>query len=283
MALLERIDGPLPDRERAEHAFAGRLLVFTDVPSLRALCARLDARAREALGGLDPQTAQFELGRDTWLARIDPLQRSGRRDPALRHLFTAALAEVGVDAQRTYADKLTLRVVPHGTTHGGGRHSMTAVHRDTWGSNLRAQINWWTPIYALSSRRTIAFYPGYWSRPVANTSDAWDFDELLACRRDGRPYPTVPEPTEPVDPAAERRIVIEPGELLCFSGAHLHASVSNDSARTRFSLETRTVNLDDLRAERGAPNVDGLGTKRMFRWFARLSDGAALSAAMESA
>jgi hypothetical protein len=45
----------------------------------------------------------------------------------------------------------------------------------------------------------------------------------------------VPEPSEPVDTASELRLVIEPGDLLCFSGAHVHAGVPNSAGVVRFS------------------------------------------------
>jgi hypothetical protein len=43
-------------------------------------------------------------------------------------------------------------------------------HRDTWGTNLYAQVNWWAPVYPITAGRTVALYPTLWSRPVANTS-----------------------------------------------------------------------------------------------------------------
>jgi hypothetical protein len=261
MISLDRLDHPLSDAERAERVFAGRLLVFTGAPSLRALCALADACVHDVFDAVEPETAQFVLAPRVWEARVDTLRGRLRRDPQASRLLAATLAEVGVDPERTYRDKLALRVLPHGVPPAGGRPPRgTAFHRDTWGSNVLA--------------------PYYWAHPLANTSGSWDFDELLAHRRARRPYPSVPEPTEPVDTASELPVVIEPGELLCFSGAHLHASAPNDSGRARFSLETRTVNLDDVRAGRAAPNLDGLGTRRMFGWFGRLADGAPLTDAV---
>jgi hypothetical protein len=36
--------------------------------------------------------------------------------------------------------------------------------------------------------------------------------------------------------------------------------VPNDSGKTRFSIDFRTVNADDVAAQRGAPNVDSACT-----------------------
>jgi ectoine hydroxylase-related dioxygenase (phytanoyl-CoA dioxygenase family) len=62
-------------------------------------------------------------------------------------------------------------------------------------------------------------------------------------------------------------VVIDPGDMLCFSGAHLHASAANVSGFTRFSIESRTVNIDDLRHNRAAPNIDCQARQVMFAWF----------------
>jgi hypothetical protein len=70
-----------------------------------------------------------------------------------------------------------------------------------------------------------------------------------------------------VDDAGELRVAIEPGDLLCFSGAHLHAGVPNHTALARFSIETRTVDVEDLAVGRGAPNVDGAAPRVARDWF----------------
>lgn len=56
-----------------------------------------------------------------------------------------------------------------------------------------------------------------------------------------------------------------------FSGAQLHSSVPNTSGRTRFSIEFRTVNLDDLEEARSAPNVDSDCTSTTLRDFLQAS------------
>ncbi len=56
----------------------------------------------------------------------------------------------------------------------------------------------------------------------------------------------------------------------------MHSTVPNTSGRTRFSIDFRTVNLSDLKAGRGAPNVDTFAQGTSLRDFRRGSDGAAL-------
>jgi Phytanoyl-CoA dioxygenase (PhyH) len=212
-------------------------------------------------------------------AAIDELRGRFRSDPEIKRLFRAALEHVGVDAARSYWDSISLRVVPPIEPGAERQIGRLGFHRDTWGSNVPQQTNWWTTILPLSADRTIAFYPEYWSRPIANTSADWDLDEIRALRRSGErdeDIPIVPEPTEPVDTSSELRMVIEPGDLLCFSGAHLHASVPNESQRSRVSVELRTVNLDDLTQQRGAPDLDGQAPRVPLEWFRSMEDGSPL-------
>jgi hypothetical protein len=46
------------------------------------------------------------------------------------------------------------------------------------------------------------------------------------------------------------------GEILTFSGSHLHGTVPNDTEQTRFSIDFRLVHIADLLSRRGAVNVD---------------------------
>ena len=60
--------------------------------------------------------------------------------------------------------------------------------------------------------------------------------------------------------------------MILFSGAYMHATVPNTSGRTRFSIDFRTVNLDDVMTHEGAANVDSECTGTTLRDFLRGSD-----------
>jgi hypothetical protein len=274
-ATVRVVSGALEDGTRRGSVYGGDLLVFKDVPPLREFCAFADALIREAFETEDPVRAQFGLGRDEYLSRVEALQRRFRKDDAAKELFLAALGHVGVDLRRTSWDWLYLRVSPHGDEHAGRRTAKLGFHRDTWSSNVYAQTNWWAPIYPITAGRTIAFYPAYWDEPLKNTSREWDLEEI---RAGGSSAPVVPGPTETVDTASELRPVIEPGDLLCFSGAHLHASVPNTTGVARFSVEVRTVDTGDVADGRGAPNLDGEAPRVASGWFRSVEDGTPLPA-----
>jgi len=251
---LHVISGALPGARRSEFVLAGDLLVFKDVPALVDLCARVEVLVH--------------------VTTPEDLQSRFRADSPAEECLRAALEQVGVDAAGTCWDRPFLRVQPPSQDGAG----TLGLHRDTWSSNVYQQVNWWTPIRPVTPDRTIAFYPAYWRKPIANTSAGWDLEEIRTGRKAGRDVPLVPEPTEPVDAAAELRIVIEPGDLLAFSGAHLHASVPNSTAEPRLSVEVRTVSVDDVEQGRGAPNLDGAAPRVPLDWFRRMTDGASLAA-----
>ena len=275
----------MSDAERAERIFAGQILCFCGFAGAMALRDHADWLARAALPESSPVAAQTLLARDEYLDRVAALRGRFAADPRTVQLLNAALASVGVDLARCYRDRIGLRVLPYGDRHAGGRMATTHPHRDTWGSRLYTQINWWTPVYPLTVGRTIGFYPDYWKRPIANTSACWDYREYRDRLRDAPPgrapdYPAAPEPAEAVAGPA-RRVIPKPGDLLCFSAAHLHVGVRNHTNQARFSVETRTVCADDIQAERTAPNVDGPPGPPMYRWFRGARDRAPLAGAVE--
>ena len=276
MTAVRVLSAALEDGQRRESIYDGDLLVFKKVRPMEEFCAFTDALIREVFGTTDPVRAQFELDREEYLSRVETLQKRFRKDARAKDLFLAALGYVGVDLRRTFWDRLYLRVSPHGEEHSGRRTAKLGFHRDTWSSNVYAQTNWWAPIYPISPGRTIAFFGEYWGKPLKNTSANWNLEEIRSGRSSA---PLVPEPTETVNTASELRPVIEPGDLLCFSGAHLHASVPNSTGVARFSVEVRTVDARDAAEDgRGAPNVDGEAPRVAKDWFRHVVDGTPLTA-----
>jgi hypothetical protein len=273
---------PLDDALRRELVYDGTLLIFKDVEPMARLCGLTDGLIREALGISDPVRAQFELDPEDYAERISGLQKRYSKDEAAKELFREALEYVGVEIGRTGWDLLRLRAFPHSEELSENGLGRLGVHRDTWGSNVYAQTNWWAPIYPIAAGRTIAFYPAHWSRPIGNTSADWSLEKVRAARRAGdSSVPLVPELVEPVDPASELRVVIEPSDLLCFSGAHLHVGVPNSTGAARFSVEIRTVDTEDLATGTGAPNTDGAASEVHPEWFSRIEHGTLLSSSRE--
>src|SRR5262245_15078387 len=68
------------------------------------------------------------------------------------------------------------------------------------------------------------------------------------------------------------RLICPVGGVILFSGQHMHSSVPNTSGMTRFSIDFRTVHLDDVIAKRGATNIDSACTGTVMRDYLRGGD-----------
>lgn len=238
-------------------------MVFTRVDGLDAFAERLDRLVRDELGTEDPERAQFEIEHEEYVRRLRAVRRLVRDDVEAHRLLLDALRATGLDDSDAYWDWVHLRTLPSGREFAS---SGTGWHRDTWASSLPAQTNWWTPIYPVTAGRTITFSPTHWSQPVANNSAGWTPGGEQV----------IPEPAEPIT-GIEQPIVVEPGDLLCFSGAQLHGTVPNDTGLARFSVEVRTVSGSDVALRRGAPAVDDVAPRTQYGWFRHVVDGTPLA------
>ena len=253
----------------ARRAFRGELILFRRLETLDALLRHARDVAFDAFD--DPVRDEGRLDSGLWREKAMAARRCFMTSDAVPDLLSALFAELGFDPETTYRDRAILRFQPGRPACRTRRLRDLPPHRDSWGSNIMTQLNWWAPVFPVEPGATMEIWPGYFDRPVPNSSADWNIDLLRAA---GGDYPLLPEaarPEEPGDP-----VLIEPGELLCFSGAHLHASRPNRTGRTRISLDLRTVDVSD---GPGAPNVDGRTRRTAYDWFHRLSDGACLASA----
>ena len=268
-------DSPVSDEQRAKHNFQGDLLIYQNIPAMRELIEYADQLLRDALDGTEPAEAQHHFAPDEFLQRTTKVQTHFRQSQTPKDYFFKALAQCGVDLSSTYYDHFPMRIVPFDKAYYGARCSVIGHHRDSWGSNIHSQINWWAPLYELTEQRTIAIYPFYWQNPVANDTATWSFEEHIKQQKaagiESRvSYPSAPSPQAPIDESKVVKVMLKPGEIMSFSSAHLHASVPNTTDRTRYSVETRTVNKHDLDHNRAAPNVDNAGDILRYQWFKQI-------------
>jgi hypothetical protein len=81
-----------------------------------------------------------------------------------------------------------------------------------------------------------------------------------------------PHAEEALELEPEVRYVAPPGGVIVFSGAQLHSTVPNTTNMVRWSIDFRTVNIDDVIQRRGAPNPDTASTGTSLRDFLRAAD-----------
>lgn len=277
---------PFEPRAFHDRIYGGDIIEIEGLAAFERLIAYARALVEEALHPWDPQRLHEHMDETQQRERLGTIQRAFASAVETRRLWTAVIEALGLDPARIACDRLHLRFQPHrDPDRACGRHPATATvafHRDTWGSNLYAQTNWWAPIHPVTAGRTMALYPDLWATPLPNTSAHFDMAAVLErSRARGRTAvgadESIPHLISPIDTGTARPVLAPPGTLIAFSGAHAHAGVGNHTGLTRISFETRTVWVDDLLARRGAPNIDGHAPWAAPGLFRMLADGRPLN------
>ncbi len=259
-------DSKMTEAERRRRLYEGQIFVFSPRPSSRALCELAREMTEAAFKPLDPRDAQHSLPVEQYVAILADLKPRFIHDPRAKEIIRKLLAEFGCDLAATYFDVPRLRTATHGGYLTSGIAYAFHPHRDTWYSAPFTQLNWWLPVYDITPENALAFHPAYWSRPLRNGSYRYNYAEWnRASRKSAAQHVKEdtrdqPKPEEPVELDPQVRLVCPPGGAILFSGAQLHSTVPNTSGHTRFSVDFRTVNFDDVAADGGAHNVDSACT-----------------------
>ena len=263
-AAFERWKPGTAPRALSEALFDGALVIFEDLSPVTRLVERVRAILNRTFETDEPGLAERRLSAPEFRSLAMQAREAVGNDATVARHWWDTMAVIGYRQDAIWLDRIRLRVVPSRGDIEHQRLQTVPPHRDTWGSGIMAQINWWLPLYPLVERSTMLLWPDAFRLPIANTSGEWSFQALRNGRQDG--YPLLPVAcSRPVESGVP--LLIEPGQLLGFSAAHLHAGVSDDSGWTRFGVDTRSVWDPDRIEGRGAPNVDGAARAEMWRWF----------------
>jgi len=232
----------------------------------------------ETFAPCDPREAQYHMPVEEFVAILAQLKPRFIHHPKSKQFIQGLLHEFGCDLSKTYFDVPRLRTMTAGDYLTAGLAYAFHPHRDTWYSAPFCQLNWWLPIYEIGPENAMAFHLRYWSQPVRNGSSRYNYYEWnKESRKNAAKHIKTdtrdqPRPEEPVELDPQVRVVCRVGGMIIFSGAQLHSTVPNTSGRTRFSLDFRTVHLDDVAAKRGAPNIDSASTGTTLRDYLRGTD-----------
>jgi hypothetical protein len=273
------LDPAWSDDARRQALYGGQLVVLSPTPAARALCELARDLIRSAFEALDPEKAQHSLPVERFAEILNVLKPAFIHHDESKRLLRELLTETGCDPEKTYFDVPRLRSSTSDGYLTTGIAYAWHPHRDTWYSAPSCQLNWWLPVYEVQSENAMAFHLSYFDRGVANSSAGYNYYTWNQTHRgdhvakliksDPRPLPKADGPIE-MEP--QLRVIPPVGGILLFSGAQMHSSVPNTSGVTRYSIDFRTVNVDDARARRGAPNVDSHCTGTTMRDYLRVSD-----------
>ncbi|QIR37550.1 hypothetical protein HCG51_13080 [Tolypothrix sp. PCC 7910] len=276
-------DSHISENIRRAHLYNGQIFSYSPSKSAIALCELAREMAEAAFAPLDPTTAQHILPVEQYVEILAKLKPAFIHHPKCKELIQGILEESGCDLSKTYFDVPRLRTATSDGYLTSGIAYAFHPHRDTWYSAPQCQINWWLPVYDVTSENVMAFHPRYWSQPVKNSSRDYNYAQwnresrktaAQHIKKDTRKQPRAEELLE-IEP--QLRLIPKVGGMILFSGAQMHSTVPNTSGYTRFSIDFRTVHLDDVIARKGAPNIDSDCTGTSLGDFLRGSDFSPIS------
>ena len=243
--------------------FRGDIFLETGLGNARELCALARQSITAAFDGeTDHQSLHKMMPVETFVERVTALKRQFTNGPQAKALIRDFIREIGADPKDYIFDVPRVRVVPNYEYLHAGVSYAYKPHRDTWYGSVESQVNTWMPVYSIEPEQTMMINPAYFERPVRNSSADWSLNDWIHVQRhkasqniteETRVHPV---PLEDIDTSAELRVAANSGEMLIFSGAHLHGTVANFTDKVRFSVDFRLIHLQDLLHKRGAPNVD---------------------------
>ena len=271
-------DAVVSDEVRRSNLFQGQLYVYSPRPISIELCKLASDMAKDAFAPHHPREAQHHLPVDQFSKILADLKPRFIHHPECKRLLPELLRELGCDLDKTYFDVPRLRTSTSDNFLSTGISYAFHPHRDTWYSAPQCQLNWWIPVFDVVPENVMAFHPHYWSRPVRNSSRVYNYAEwnrasrFNAAQHIGKDTRIQPMPQESMQLDPQIRVVLPVGGVLIFSGAHMHSTVANASGKTRFSIDFRTVDLDDVISRGGAHNIDSACTGTSLGDFLRASD-----------
>jgi hypothetical protein len=255
-------DSQITDDARRQALYDGQLFVYSPTKSSLELCQLAHSLSVEAFAPEDPKVAQHNMEVQKYASILESLKPKFIHHPRAKELIPSLLSELGCPMDETYFD------VPRLRTSTSNNYLITGIayafhpHRDTWYSAPQCQVNWWIPVYDITPENGMAFHLRYWDKALKNGSRTYNYyrwnaeGRKTAAQQIGKDTRQQPKPEEPVDLDPQLRLVVPPGGIIVFSGAHLHSSVPNTSGYTRFSIDFRTIHVGDVRTRVGAPNLD---------------------------
>jgi hypothetical protein len=276
------IDSPISDDERRARLYAGDIFIYSPTPGTLALAALARRMLEEAFAPHDPREIHLHKSAEEVAAILARLKPGFIHHPDCKAIIPRIMSELGVDLERLYFDVPRMRSAYPSHFLSAGIAYAFHPHRDTWYSAPLCQINWWLPIYPLHPDNAMGFYPRQFVEPIANNSEIYNYYQWNARNRSAaaahvkQDTREQPKPQEPVEGPSVRYLP-PPGGLIVFSGAQLHETVANTTDVARYSIDFRTVHVDDVAAKRGAANVDSRSTGTTMRDYLRATDLSKLS------
>jgi hypothetical protein len=243
--------------------YSGAIFLETQLKTAQQLRDFAKHSIAQVLGAdADPLALHAQVPVKEFVEIVSRIKGQFTNSTEVKEIIRGFIVELGENPADYLFDVPRMRVVPdYDYLHAGVSYAYKP-HRDTWYGSVQCQLNTWMPVFGVTPDQTMSINPEYFSVPVKNSSVDWQLTEWInnerwkasqALTEETRVHPV---PLESINTSNELRIGLNGAEMIVFSGAHLHGTVPNRSGETRFSVDFRLMHLEDLKAGRGANNVD---------------------------
>jgi hypothetical protein len=273
--MILRTTAPAGSEDFRQALYQGDVFHLAATPASERLVAEARTCLEQEFGDEEAfREAHLHFSDAELFERVGRLRKTLFEAPAFYDHVAAVVAGCGLDLCRIAFDPIRLRAITHRGFENPKAAPVYFAHRDTWYARSQAEITWWIPLHDVTEDETFEFYPDWFARPVSNSSAAFDYEAWTrhgTALRIGWQNPShssvhsYPGSVADFDPGRVLSIAARRAEVLVFAGAHFHRTRKNCTGRTRFSIDFRTVDLDDHQQGRGAPNVDNRSTGSALR------------------
>jgi len=245
-----------------ESALAGKVHLHVRPPSLTPFLENIKSQLESFFPEGDPRLVVGTLSSDALLTRMKQIRDQIMLSQESTELLCPVWQELGFSLEDLYFDAIRIRCVPDRYHENPEAISVSYIHRDPWYANPQCQLNLWIPIYDVKKDAGFRIYPKYFTNPIPNNSNLFDYNEWMEMGGFQANQTPVGKtrifPSPKIEPMDNSTIDVfgESGELTLFSSHHLHGTSANVSGIARFSLEVRFVCYSHLEQKKGPLKLD---------------------------
>lgn len=251
-------NSPKDNRTLREEIYAGAIFKYAPTPASLETVVYIKEALAKAID-LPLESVHERLTEKEFSDKMRQLRLMIVEDKACMEHVRNLMSDFGFAAGENAFDFLRLRSVLHNGHLNPALERAYSLHRDTWYANPQCQINWWIALHDVPEERAFSFYPSYFRKKIENTSGQFDYNDWISkvgwqSTRSPQAfdYPRALQRPE----GGRETFFCRAGEIILFSAAHLHQTNPNTTGLSRFSIDFRTVHMEDHRNNKGALNID---------------------------
>ena len=151
--MIEEINSIKNQNTFKKSLFRGTIFKFSNSKNALKI---VDTIKKEVQNYYSNNLESLHLEKDAELISKELISKLKNQDQLL-NLFEDFLKEINFEIKDCYRDKFVVRIAPAEFKKATYEASRIGIHRDTWGTNIFEQVNWWAPINNLDQTNTLIF------------------------------------------------------------------------------------------------------------------------------